>query len=43
MRFIRNWVVPILRSAFFALIGLILLGLPGVNTIFTLDGEPLAD
>ena len=43
MRFIRNWVIPILCSAFFALIGLILLGLPGVNTIFTLDGEPLAD
>lgn len=39
MRFIRNWVIPILCSAFFALIGLILLGLPGVNTIFTLDGD----
>jgi hypothetical protein len=41
MRFIRNWVIPIFCLLFFATVGVILTGLPGVNMIVTLDGEPV--
>jgi hypothetical protein len=43
MRFIRNWVVPVILSGFFALLGFMLIGLPGVNLVTTLDGQPMPD
>ncbi|WP_029582496.1 hypothetical protein [Bradyrhizobium sp. URHD0069] len=41
MVFVRSWVLPILSSGVFALLGLVLMGLPGVNMIVTLDGTPM--
>jgi hypothetical protein len=41
--FIRNWILPILSSGLFALLGFMLIGLPGVNMVVTLDGTPMAD
>lgn len=41
MSFVRNWLVPILLSCVFALLGFMVLGLPGVNMIQTLDGNPV--
>ena len=43
MAFIRNWVLPILSSSLFAFLGFMLIGLPGVNMIQTLDGIPVPD
>ena len=40
MVFVKNWVIPILSSGVFALLGFVLMGLPGVNMIVTLDGTP---
>lgn len=43
MRFFRNWVLPVLSSGLFALLGFMLIGLPGVNMVVTLDGNPMPD
>lgn len=43
MRFIRNWVIPVFLSGIFALLGFIIIGLPGVNMVTTLDGQPMPD
>lgn len=41
MRFIRNWVLPVLFAGFGALLGFMLIGLPGLNIVPTLDGSPI--
>ena len=43
MAFVRDWVLPTLSSGFFTLLGFMLMGLPGVNMIQTLDGIPVPD
>ncbi|WP_075657382.1 hypothetical protein [Pseudochrobactrum sp. B5] len=43
MRFIRNWIIPLTSTAFFAFLGFMLLGLPGVSIVQTLDGKPMPD
>lgn len=43
MGFIRNWVIPILLTGIFALLGFMVIGLPGVNMVTTLDGTPMPD
>ncbi|WP_434722829.1 hypothetical protein [Mesorhizobium sp. RIZ17] len=41
MLLIRNWVLPAASTVMFALLGLAILGLPGISLIQTLDGRPV--
>lgn len=41
MHFIRNILIPAVATAVGALVGLVIIGLPGVNMIQTLDGSPV--
>lgn len=43
MRFIRNWVVPFVSTSIFALLGLAVLGLPGVSLVRTIDGRDVSE
>jgi hypothetical protein len=41
LRFLRNWLLPILFCGIGALLGFLVLGLPGFNMVQTLDGSPV--
>lgn len=41
MRIVRNWLLPVLLVGLGALLGLVLLGLPGLNIVQTIDGSPV--
>lgn len=41
MRFFRNWLLPILLAGLGALLGIIVIGLPGFNMVQTIDGSPV--
>ncbi|MDX0371786.1 hypothetical protein GOC23_30080 [Sinorhizobium meliloti] len=41
MRFIRNWLLPILSAAVGALPGFMVIGLPGFNVIMTIHETPM--
>lgn len=41
MRFLRNWLLPFLFAGLGALLGIVVIGLPGFNMVQTLDGSPV--
>lgn len=41
MRFLRNWLLPILFAGVGALLGFVVIGLPGFNMVQTIDGSPV--
>lgn len=41
MRVVRNWVLPIVFTGIGALVGLIVIGLPGFEMVQTIDGSPV--
>ncbi|AYM66212.1 hypothetical protein G6L68_25330 [Agrobacterium fabrum] len=41
MRVVRNWVLPIIFTGIGALVGLIVIGLPGFEMVQTIDGSPV--
>lgn len=40
MRSVRNWALPVVVSGTFVLLGFLLIGLPGVETVTTFNGTP---
>lgn len=41
MYFLRNWVLPMLLAVLGAVLGLMVTGLPGLNIVETVDGQPV--
>lgn len=41
MRIIRNWVLPALFAGLGGFLGFLLIGLPGLNIVQTIDGSPV--
>jgi hypothetical protein len=41
MHFFRNWLLPMLFAGLGALLGVLVVGLPGFNIVQTLDGAPV--
>lgn len=41
MRIIRNWLLPVILAGFGALLGFLVIGLPGMNIVQTIDGSPV--
>lgn len=41
MRFVRNWLLPILFAGLGVLLALFVIGLPGFHMVQTIDGSPV--
>jgi len=41
MHIVRNWLLPVMLAGFGALLGFLVIGLPGMNIVQTIDGSPV--